>query len=68
MKGFIRLMILGALVSSLVSCVSRQAEEDDTLTTQSYSNGTDAAAADSSSGKDEFSDFDNKVRGTSNAI
>jgi type IV pilus assembly protein PilQ len=59
MKGFIRLMILGALVGSLVSCVSQQSEEDDSLTTKSYAPGDEsAAAADTGGEKDEFADFD----------
>lgn len=54
MKGFIRLMIIGAMVSSLLSCASQQTEEDDSLTTESYSGN----GASSSSSSDEFADFD----------
>ncbi|WP_413288689.1 type IV pilus secretin PilQ [Bdellovibrio sp. HCB337] len=57
MKGFIRLMIIGAMVSSLLSCASQQTEEDDSLTTESYS---DNGASESSSGQDDFADFDNE--------
>lgn len=46
-------MIIGALVSSLLSCASQQTEEDDSLTTESYSSGE----ASESSG-DDFSDLD----------
>ena len=58
MKGFIRLMIIGAIVSSLLGCASQQTEEDDSLTTESYSNG--GSNADSSS-QDDFADFDNST-------
>lgn len=55
MKGFIRLMIIGAMVSSLLSCASQQTEEDDSLTTESYSN----SGSNSASSSDDFADFDN---------
>jgi len=54
MKGFIRLMIIGAMLSTLLSCASQQTEEDDGLTTESYSNNGSSA----SSSSDEFADFD----------
>jgi type IV pilus assembly protein PilQ len=62
MKGFIRLMIIGALVSTLLSCASQQTEEDDSLTAESYS-GSDSAAA----SKDDFSDFDNEGASSSDS-
>jgi type IV pilus assembly protein PilQ len=69
MKGFIRLMILGALIGSLLSCATQPTDEEDSLTTQSYTGDGDTAAAGGASGeapaadapasgKDEFSDFD----------
>lgn len=64
MKGFIRLMIIGALVSSLLSCASQQTEEDDSLTTESYSNNGSSSSGSSSS--DDFADFDNADSGSSN--
>jgi type IV pilus assembly protein PilQ len=63
MKGFIRLMIIGAMVSSLLSCASQQTEEDDSLTTESYSNNGSSSSGSSSS--DDFSDFDNANGGGS---
>jgi type IV pilus assembly protein PilQ len=48
-------MIIGALIGSLVSCASQQAEDEDSLTTQSYQGG----GGEATSGKDDFSDFDN---------
>ncbi|MBC7371389.1 MAG: secretin and TonB N-terminal domain-containing protein, partial [Bdellovibrionaceae bacterium] len=66
MKGFIRLMILGAFVLNLLSCASRQSEEEDSLTTQSYNGSEDSGAAASSGGaKDEFSDFGNDAAAAS---
>jgi len=62
MKGFIRLMIIGAMVSSLLSCASQQTEEDDSLTAESYS-GNDSAA----SSQDDFSDFDNESASSSDS-
>lgn len=64
MKGFIRLMIIGALVSSLLSCASQQTEEDDSLTTESYSNNGDSSGG-SSPSHDDFADFDNSGGGSS---
>lgn len=61
MKGFIRLMIIGAMVSTLLSCASQQTEEDDSLTTESY-NGNSSS---SSSSSDEFADFDGADSGSS---
>jgi len=61
MKGFIRLMIIGALVSSLLSCSTQPTEEDDSLTTESFSN--DGASAAEGSSKSDFSDFDNENGG-----
>ncbi|HEY8272895.1 MAG TPA: type IV pilus secretin PilQ [Pseudobdellovibrionaceae bacterium] len=55
MKGFIRLIIIGALISSLLSCASQQTEEEDSLTTSSYANNN---SADSASSSDDFSAFD----------
>ncbi len=63
MKGFIRLMIIGALVSSLLSCASQQTEEDDSLTTESYSNNDSSSSG--SSASDDFAEFDNADSGGS---
>lgn len=57
MKGFIRLMIIGALVSSLLSCASQPTEED-SLTTESYTDG-DSSGSESTT-TDDFSDFDSE--------
>ncbi len=62
MNGFIRLIIIGALVSSLLSCATQQTEEADSLTTESYSNKD---SADSGTSQDNFSDFDNADSSTS---
>lgn len=61
MKGFIRLMIIGAMVSSLLSCASQQTEEDDSLTTESYSGSGSSSSGSSSS--DDFADFDSADNG-----
>jgi len=66
MKGFIRLMIIGALVSSLLSCASQQTEEDDSLTTESYKGGGSSSDSGSSSG-DDFADFDSGGSSSSNS-
>lgn len=65
MKGFIRLMIIGALVSSLLSCSTQPVEEDDSLTTESFS--SDGASDAESSSKSDFSDFDNENGGSASA-
>ncbi|MGZ3746345.1 MAG: type IV pilus secretin PilQ [Pseudobdellovibrionaceae bacterium] len=61
MKGFIRLIIIGALISSLLSCASQQTEEEDSLTTSSYANNN--SSADSGASPDDFSDFDKADKG-----
>lgn len=58
MKGFIRLMIISALVGSLVSCASQQTDEDDSLTTESYSEG--GATTSEATSQDDFADFDSE--------
>lgn len=67
MNGFIRLMIISALVGNLLSCASPQTDEDDALTTQaysddgSYSEGDSSASSEAaSSDGDEFADFDSQ--------
>lgn len=59
MKGFIRLMIIGALVVSLLSCASQQTDEDDSLTTNSYSESGEPVSNEASS-QDDFADFDSE--------
>jgi type IV pilus assembly protein PilQ len=63
MKGFIRLIIIGALISSLLSCASQQTEEGDSLTAESYGNNQ---PSDSGASQDSFSDFDNADGGGGN--
>lgn len=57
MKGFIRLMVLGLIVGFLSGCATSQTEED-SLTTESYSDG---GAAPTTSEKDDFSDMNNSA-------
>ncbi|WP_413558396.1 type IV pilus secretin PilQ [Bdellovibrio sp. HCB209] len=74
MNGFIRLMIVAAMIASLTSCASRPAQDDLSLDegldssagaelslddTGSSDEVADAGSAPAESGGDEFSDFDN---------
>lgn len=56
MKGFIRLLILSAMIASLTSCASRPVEDDLSLD-GAESSGEEVAASDSGSSED-FSDFE----------
>lgn len=61
MKGFIRLIILSALIASITSCASRPVEDD--LAVDETNSSSEVASADSgtdsgASTGDEFSDFD----------
>lgn len=56
MNGFIRLVILSAMIASLTSCASRPVEDD--LSLDGAESTEEVAAADSESGSEDFSDFE----------
>ncbi|XGC81566.1 type IV pilus secretin PilQ [Bdellovibrio bacteriovorus] len=56
MNGFIRLVILSAMIASLTSCASRPVEDD--LSLDGAESSEEVASADSESGSEDFSDFE----------